>query len=289
MVSAQNGEAAELRNDLDLGIKGVYCPNSPEKPHLISGPISPGSSAEVPAVPDWCQTIALHLETGGSWQFAVKASPGSAKKITFSMEAPYLYSKEKSPSMLMEQENGSIFASAAGGLFGGLRQHLIHGMDPKDWFAFAFVLPEAEENDGKFVVSLAGESWSLADSGVKFSDAAEGPETAHSITLEAPFSNPIVLAIFTELRNQGLFPRLLQHLGDNDLVLSEVQFSPDPWAKEGKEWQDLQDQLAKVTEAGSGRVVISFDTEEDAIDLTLDLDSGKAKLQMHRNPEAALG
>ena len=288
MASTQYAEAATVRNDLDLGVKGVYCLGS-DKPELITGAISPGGSVGDLVVPDWCQGLALHLETDGSWQFAVKAAPGNARNIVFSMEAPGPNSEEKHPSMLMELESGGDVVSPAGGIINTFRGLLIHGMEPAQWLSYAFPLPDAAENDGKFVVSFGGVSWSLADRGIVFDEVAEGVEAATDITLEAPFTNPIVSAIFSALRNLGLNPRLFQHYRGTGELVFEFQFAPDPWAEEGKEWLDLDDQMAIAADVGGGRVEISFDTEEYMFELILNLDSGKAKLQIYRNPDAAFG
>lgn len=295
-VSAQTAPAASvaLRNDLEQGIKAVYCLDSSGEAEMVTGAIAPGRTASVSPgkLPDRCDHLALHLASDGCWQFALEAAPGSAKNIVFSMDAPDPNSREKYPSMLLELGEDT-FVSPAGGNVNALTQLLQFGMEPAKWLSYAWPLPDARENSGDFVVALAGQSWSLVGEGVVFKELVQGMQLAESVTIAAPFTNPTVMAVFEELQALGCVPRMMAHNGAVGVTTDKGKVL-DPNAGAGDAtnedlWQAVMDQMGRLADSDGGTVRMMFDTGDVQFDLTLDLDAAKATLVISRKPDAAFG
>ena len=294
------GDTIIFANDLDIGIKAVYCAELEKSGKQFIGAVGKESSITIPAktVPDdpECTRIYVLLENGAGWQFHHEPAPGAAKQITLGWDSPGRNSEERYPSLLIELEDDP-YVSPAGLPLTGLKQAIQFGMKESLWNEYAVPGYGSLTNAGQFVISFADISWSLTENGITYEELIPDMQLASRAELTAPFSNTVVIAALDELKAFECLPWLFV-LNDTASAFTDQgkKLMPNAASVEGLDpedaealWNAVAEMLGKAADSDGGTVRMVFGDEDVRFELELNLETSKAILRVIRNEGAAFG
>lgn len=171
-------DAVFFANDMDVGIKGVFCAGNEDAGRLVFGPIGAKSSGFVQrsALPPRaeCERLYVHMEDGAGWQFREPYYEEYYTDVLIrggkllwpdSSDAPYV-------RMTYSGKSGEHRIGLPPGLpLQTLAKYMRLGMRESDWERIA-VPGLSPERRGEY--ALRDGPWSLAEPGIVFKEIAPG-------------------------------------------------------------------------------------------------------------------
>ena len=160
------GSKIKVMNNLDTGIKGIYCSDDPQTVgKQIIGPIAAKGTLNVNAkgIPDatGCSRLYAVLDNGASWQFYFDIPLNESGTITFAWNKTATSAQDHYPSMILKSE-GEVYPAPAGLAFAKLVKAMInHNLTKTEWDKYAVPGVDKITDPGQYVVSFGSMSWSL--------------------------------------------------------------------------------------------------------------------------------
>ncbi len=301
---SQSAFAAEdkitFSNEMDIGVKALYCAGVDDAGQQLLGPVAAGASAELEAakVPgeDACARIYALMDNGAGWQFYPTTDLDGITQIVLAWDRPGDPAQAHAPCLLLGTEYEAI-PTPAGLPLEAVRQMMQFGMQYDQWKNLATPGYDSLANPGEFSVSFAYISWSLAPNGITYYEEPVGDNLriAEQIDLTAPYSSDSIGDVLEAIRQSGFRPLLL---ATEDIAVA--------FAEEGKKlvsnpalaerletgdaaWDALNEEFQKTSATTAKTIIMMFGDEEMRLELRLKTSNSKAVLRLIRNEGAPLG
>ncbi|MDL2316787.1 hypothetical protein LJC59_06890 [Desulfovibrio sp. OttesenSCG-928-A18] len=291
--------AVPLKNESGAAIDSVYCVTDDLEVQRLLGPLAADAQADIPEAKlgDECTRLLVYRTKEEGYTFYVEPALGAATEIVLSMDQVSLVSEARYPSLLVDID-GDAHVCPAGVPLWTLSEQLQIGMNRDTWRALTASEVPGYSSGGAFVVSFADVSWSLCGDGIRYSELAEDAELADFICLTAPFSNPVLLAILTDIRelDGSPVPALVEGKKVRRAFSAEGrQMRPEATldkameaASDEQRWDAALEALAELAEDG-GVISYTFVNESKIIVLKIDLGTSTATLSVEHKAGGALG
>ncbi len=290
-----------FENSLGTGVKGAFCAGDPQSAgKQVFGPVAKEStlqvdSKQIPDDPD-CSRFYVLLDDGTGWQFYFEPSLGGSQSMALNWETPSKQSEERYPLLLI-QNSGEYYTSAAGLPLVALVQSLAFGMTASDWKSFAVPGYDNLKERDQFVLAFGSVSWSLTEKGFSYYDDMKnnkGEALVSSVEFSSPFTLQMLDSMIEEFKQVGGLPLLVQRgkiASAFDARGKELE--PSATLVEGLDgedaaWDAFKDKVAESLDQ-EGELRMVFGTEELRIELSVDSETGNGLLRLSRTQEASFG